>query len=40
MKKTYGIPIGFSDHTIGSVASVSAVSLGAERNRKTFYFKS
>ncbi len=30
MKKRYGIKIGFSDHTIGSTASISAINQGAE----------
>ena len=28
-KKNFNLPIGFSDHTLGTVASVAAVSLGA-----------
>jgi pseudaminic acid synthase len=26
---TYGVPVGFSDHTIGTVAAIAAVALGA-----------
>jgi len=29
LKKEYGVPVGFSDHTIGTTAAVVAVSLGA-----------
>lgn len=29
MEARFGIPIGFSDHTIGSIAAVGAVTLGA-----------
>ncbi len=29
MKEEFGIPIGYSDHTIGNVSSLAAVSLGA-----------
>ena len=28
-KKKFDLPIGFSDHTLGTVASVSAITLGA-----------
>ena len=30
LKKKFKLPVGFSDHTIGNVASMAAVSLGAE----------
>jgi pseudaminic acid synthase len=29
LKKEYGVPVGFSDHTIGNTAAVVAVTLGA-----------
>ncbi len=29
MKERYGLPVGFSDHSMGSVASVAAAALGA-----------
>lgn len=36
LKKTFNIPIGLSDHTLGNVAAVSAVALGANIIEKHF----
>ena len=36
MKETFGVEIGFSDHTIGSTAPLVAVSLGAKVIEKHF----
>jgi sialic acid synthase SpsE len=36
MKENYKIPIGFSDHTIGISASISAVAIGADLIEKHF----
>jgi len=36
MKKTFGVEVGFSDHTLGTIASVIAVSLGAKIIEKHF----
>jgi N,N'-diacetyllegionaminate synthase len=36
LKERFGLPVGFSDHTQGSLAAVSAVALGAEVIEKHF----
>lgn len=36
MKKRYDIPIGLSDHTLGSVSAITAVALGANIIEKHF----
>jgi pseudaminic acid synthase len=36
MKETFGVEVGFSDHTLGSIAPVVAVSLGAKVIEKHF----
>jgi len=36
MKETFGVEVGFSDHTLGIVAPVAAVSLGAKVIEKHF----
>jgi len=36
LRDTFNLTIGFSDHTIGSIASISAVSLGANIIEKHF----
>ena len=36
MKSKYKIPIGFSDHTVGNNASISAVAIGADLIEKHF----
>ena len=36
MKENYKIPVGFSDHTIGINASISAVAIGADLIEKHF----
>ena len=36
LKKCFGVPIGYSDHSIGLLASIVAVSLGAEVIEKHF----
>ena len=36
LKKKYNYPIGFSDHSLGSTASVIALSLGATIFEKHF----
>jgi pseudaminic acid synthase len=36
MKETFGVDVGFSDHTLGSIAPVVAVSLGAKVIEKHF----
>jgi len=38
MKTRYGLPVGFSDHTLGSAASISASALGASVVEKHFTF--
>ncbi|MBR29835.1 MAG: N-acetylneuraminate synthase [Spirochaetaceae bacterium] len=38
MKHRYGLPVGFSDHTLGQAACVSAVALGATVIEKHFTF--
>jgi N-acetylneuraminate synthase len=36
MHDAFGLPVGYSDHTIGSVAAVAAVALGATMVEKHF----
>lgn len=36
MKKRFGLPVGVSDHTLGSVLPLTAVVLGAEVVEKHF----
>ena len=36
LKKTYGVPVGFSDHTLGSVMAFAAVTDGANLFEKHF----
>lgn len=36
MKETFGVEVGFSDHTIGSTAPIVAISLGAKVIEKHF----
>jgi len=36
LKETFALPVGFSDHTIGSLAAVQAVTLGASIIEKHF----
>jgi N-acetylneuraminate synthase len=36
LKKAFGLPVGFSDHTLGIEASVAAVALGAQIIEKHF----
>ena len=36
MKKRYGVKVGLSDHTEGSIAPMTAVALGAEVIEKHF----
>ena len=38
MKKRFGLPVGVSDHTLGSVVPLTAVVLGAEVVEKHFIF--
>ncbi|MDX9814022.1 MAG: pseudaminic acid synthase [Sulfurimonadaceae bacterium] len=38
MRETFGVEVGFSDHTLGFVAPVVAVSLGAKVIEKHFIF--
>ena len=38
MQKRYGLPVGFSDHTLGYAAGISAVALGATVVEKHFTF--
>ncbi len=38
MRERYGIPVGFSDHTLGQAACISAVALGASVVEKHFTF--
>lgn len=38
MRERYGLPVGFSDHTQGSVAAIAAVVLGATVIEKHFTF--
>lgn len=38
MKKKYNLPVGFSDHTLGSAASVAAAALGAVAIEKHITF--
>ena len=36
LKKTFGFPVGFSDHTMGVELSIAAISLGASVLEKHF----
>jgi N,N'-diacetyllegionaminate synthase len=36
LQRTYGVPVGFSDHTLGSVMAFAAVALGANLFEKHF----
>lgn len=36
MKQAFGLPVGFSDHTIGSAAAIAAAALGAVAIEKHF----
>ncbi len=36
LKSTFGVEVGFSDHTIGSIAPITAVALGAKVIEKHF----
>jgi sialic acid synthase SpsE len=36
LQRTYGVPVGFSDHTLGSVIAFAAVTLGANVFEKHF----
>jgi len=36
LKRSFGIPVGFSDHTLGTTAPVTAVALGADIIEKHF----
>lgn len=36
MRDAFGLPVGYSDHTVGSVAAVAAVALGATMVEKHF----
>ncbi len=36
LQKKYGVPVGFSDHTLGNVAAFGAVALGANLFEKHF----
>ena len=36
MKEQFGVPVGFSDHTLGEATAVAAVALGAELIEKHF----
>lgn len=36
MRETFQVPVGFSDHTLGSAAAVAAVALGADMIEKHF----
>ena len=36
MKRMFGVPVGFSDHTIGTLASTIAVAMGANMIEKHF----
>ena len=38
MRQRYGLPVGLSDHTLGSAACISAVALGATVVEKHFTF--
>jgi N,N'-diacetyllegionaminate synthase len=38
MQQRYGLPVGFSDHTLGYAACISAVALGARVVEKHFTF--
>lgn len=36
MRDAFGLPVGYSDHTVGSVAAIAAVALGATMVEKHF----
>ena len=38
MQARYNVPVGFSDHTLGTAASIAAVALGASVVEKHFTF--
>ena len=38
MKKEFGLPVGYSDHTLGSACCIAAVSIGANVIEKHFTF--
>ena len=37
LRKTYNLPVGYSDHVLGFDASIAAVSLEASRQRNTYF---
>ena len=36
LEKTFGFPVGFSDHTLSTEVSIAAISLGAKVIEKHF----
>ncbi len=38
MRDRYGVPVGFSDHTLGNTAAIAAAALGADAIEKHFTF--